>query len=103
MEWFNSMGFLCDLIRTSKARRRIDPVPTPYDISGSAHWRNKADNCLTLWRDEKEPDRPVQLHVQKISTSFAFVTPAAPAARPIGQPSLQSPENNTHDVALQYY
>ncbi|MGH8580609.1 MAG: toprim domain-containing protein, partial [Gammaproteobacteria bacterium] len=22
------------------------PVPTPYDISGSAHWRNKADNCI---------------------------------------------------------
>lgn len=26
-------------------------IPTPYDISGSAHWRNKADNCLTVWRD----------------------------------------------------
>jgi twinkle protein len=52
-----------------KLYRREDgsyPVPTPYDISGSAHWRNKADNCLTLWRDEKEPDQPVNLHVQKI-------------------------------------
>ncbi|MDE3049557.1 MAG: toprim domain-containing protein, partial [Nitrospirota bacterium] len=52
-----------------KLYRREDgsyPVPTPYDISGSAHWRNKADNCLTLWRNEKEPDKPVQLHVQKI-------------------------------------
>jgi twinkle protein len=52
-----------------KLYRREDgsyPVPTPYDISGSAHWRNKADNCLTLWRDEQEPDQPVQLHVQKI-------------------------------------
>lgn len=42
------------------------PVPTPYDISGSAHWRNKADNCLTVWRDELSPETPVQLHVQKI-------------------------------------
>ncbi len=42
------------------------PVPTPYDISGSAHWRNKADNCLTVWRDEIESEQPVQLHVQKI-------------------------------------
>ena len=42
------------------------PVPTPYDISGSAHWRNKADNCLTVWRDEKLPDEPVQIHVQKV-------------------------------------
>ena len=42
------------------------PVPTPYDISGSAHWRNKADNCLTVWRDENEPDQPVKLYVQKV-------------------------------------
>ena len=42
------------------------PIPTPYDISGSAHWRNKADNCLTVWRDENEPDTPVHLYVQKI-------------------------------------
>jgi twinkle protein len=42
------------------------PVPTPYDISGSAHWRNKADNCLTVWRDENEPDEPVHLYVQKV-------------------------------------
>lgn len=40
------------------------PVPTPYDISGSAHWRNKADNCLTIHR----PDLTncVEVHVQKI-------------------------------------
>lgn len=42
------------------------PVPTPYDISGSAHWRNKADNCLTIWRDENEPEQPVRLYVQKV-------------------------------------
>jgi len=42
------------------------PVPTPYDISGSAHWRNKADNCLTVWRDENDPEAPVRLYVQKI-------------------------------------
>jgi twinkle protein len=40
------------------------PVPTPYDCSGSAHWRNKADNCLTVYRDFKT--NKVQLHVQKI-------------------------------------
>lgn len=52
-----------------KLYRRDDdsyPVPTPYDISGSAHWRNKADNCLTLWRDENEPGSPVRLYVQKV-------------------------------------
>jgi len=27
-------------------------IPHPYDISGSAHWFNKADNCLTVFREE---------------------------------------------------
>jgi twinkle protein len=52
-----------------KLFRRDDgtyPVPTPWDISGSAHWRNKADNCLTVWRDETAPDSPIQVHVQKV-------------------------------------
>lgn len=52
-----------------KLYRREDgsyPVPTPYDISGSAHWRNKADNCLAVWRDLDEPEKPVKLYVQKI-------------------------------------
>jgi len=39
------------------------PVPTPYDISGSAHWRNKADK----WRDlADEHSRVVEIHVQKV-------------------------------------
>ncbi|MBT5469231.1 MAG: toprim domain-containing protein [Nitrospina sp.] len=43
------------------------PVPSPYDVAGSAHWRNKADNCLSIWRDLSNPeDREVQVHVQKI-------------------------------------
>lgn len=44
------------------------PVPTPYDISGSANWRNKADNCLSIWRD-LDPERRsqmVEIHVQKV-------------------------------------
>ena len=42
------------------------PVPSPYDISGSAHWRNKADNCLTVHRDVAAHNREVDVHVQKI-------------------------------------
>lgn len=44
------------------------PVPTPYDISGSAHWRNKADNCLAVYRRfvENGPEPPIEVHVQKI-------------------------------------
>ncbi len=40
----------------------IYEVPTPYDIAGSAHWRNKADNCITIFRNENSVD----VHVQKI-------------------------------------
>lgn len=42
------------------------PVPTPYDISGSAHWRNKADNAIAIWRDVTEKDTAVQVHIQKV-------------------------------------
>jgi twinkle protein len=54
----------------SKLYRRDDgtyPVPTPYDISGSAHWRNKATNCLCVWRDEVDGESTrVEVHVQKV-------------------------------------
>jgi twinkle protein len=42
------------------------PVPTPYDVAGSAHWRNKADNCIAVWRDVKQETSTVEIHVQKI-------------------------------------
>jgi len=43
------------------------PVPTLYDCAGSAHWRNKADNGIVVWRDLSEADSAeVQIHVQKI-------------------------------------
>ncbi len=53
--------------KLSKQTNGKYPVPTPYDVSGSAHWRNKADNCLTVWRDlSKSNSKEVQIHVQKI-------------------------------------
>lgn len=43
------------------------PVPTPYDISGSAHYRNKADNALTIWRNVGHEDQTCSdIHIQKI-------------------------------------
>lgn len=38
------------------------PVPTPYDISGSAHWYNRADACLAVHRTLNG----TEVHVQKI-------------------------------------
>lgn len=42
------------------------PVPTPYDVAGSAHWRNKADNCITVYRNVKGDTEAVEIHVQKV-------------------------------------
>ena len=42
------------------------PVPTPYDISDSANWRNKTDVCISVWRDYALNDGCVDIHVQKM-------------------------------------
>ena len=42
------------------------PVPTPYDVAGSAHWRNKADNCIAVWRNTAADTSAVEVHVQKV-------------------------------------
>ena len=44
------------------------PVPELYDIEGSAHWRNKADNGICIHRDyEKEL---TEVHIQKIKYRY---------------------------------
>jgi len=59
--------------------------PEPYDIAGSAHWYNKADNILTIVRDKDNDTAPVEVRVQKIryddngrlgkaTLSFDFIT-----------------------------
>jgi len=42
------------------------PVPTPYDISGSSNWFNKADMCWSVWRNYTANDGVVQVHIQKV-------------------------------------
>ena len=46
------------------------PVPTPYDISGSSHWRNKADNCIAVWRNVDDENKPTQVYIQKVRFRF---------------------------------
>lgn len=57
------------VVHPAKIPRNKDgtrPVPTPYDISGSAHWYNKADNILTVHRDQASGSQDVDIHVQKV-------------------------------------
>lgn len=42
------------------------PVPTPYDISGGAMWRNKADNCVAIYGYPNDPTGKVEIHIQKV-------------------------------------
>lgn len=52
--------------KIQKNRDGTRPVPTPYDISGSAHWYNKADNIITIHRDQASGSQDVDVHVQKV-------------------------------------
>jgi len=49
-----------------KDKSGVRPVPTLYDISGSAHWYNKCDAGITVWRDTAVSPEIVQIHVQKV-------------------------------------
>ena len=40
-------------------------VPNVYDVSGSAHWANKSDFAITVWRDLSQEYSLTQVHVQK--------------------------------------
>jgi twinkle protein len=42
------------------------PVPKPDMISGSQHWWNKADCCVTVWRDAEALTQDVEIHVLKV-------------------------------------
>ena len=45
-------------------------VPTPYDISGSANFYNKADNCITVHRHKSDDEDYVGIHVQKVRFQY---------------------------------
>lgn len=42
------------------------PKPSMYHISGSAHFRNKADMGLMIWRDVLQENAPTEIHIQKV-------------------------------------
>lgn len=42
------------------------PVPSGYDVAGSAHWFNHADNIICVHRDKSEDTQDVDIYVQKV-------------------------------------
>ena len=51
-------------LQKNKDSKSYDP-PTPYDISGSAHWRNKSDFCITCHRHDMSKDE-MTVYVNKV-------------------------------------
>ena len=46
------------------------PVPTGYDVAGSAHFFNKADNIIAVHRDKSDVSAYSEIHVQKIRSRW---------------------------------
>lgn len=46
--------------------KQVYPVPSLYDISGSAHWYNKCDNGIVLWRDLSDKSAPTEVLIEKV-------------------------------------
>lgn len=57
----------------TKLQKNLDgkyPVPTGYDVAGSAHFFNKADNIISIHRDKSDPAAFSEVHVQKIRSRW---------------------------------
>ena len=54
--------------KLQKGNDGMYPVPAPYDIAGSAGFRDKSDNCLAIWINQSRTntDYEVEVHVQKV-------------------------------------
>jgi twinkle protein len=70
-QWARSSNVHVWVVAHPQKLRRDDggklPIPRPDSISGSQHWWNKADNCITVWRDLGEPDKQeVSIYVFKV-------------------------------------
>ena len=58
--------FVAHPAKMYRDKDRKIPVPTLYDISGSANWANKADLGVVVHREWVEGTTPVQIHIKKV-------------------------------------
>lgn len=68
---FNVHIFL--VAHPTKLQKGMDgkyPVPTGYDVAGSAHFFNKADNIVAVHRDKSDPFAYSEIHIQKIRSRW---------------------------------
>lgn len=56
--------------KMQKLANGVYPVPTPYDVAGGAHWRNKGYNIMSIYRNVGAVDEDItDVHIQKIKFS----------------------------------
>jgi twinkle protein len=58
--------FVAHPAKPMRTREGDYPVPSLYDISGSANWSNKADIGVVVERHFEENNRSVTIHVKKV-------------------------------------
>jgi len=46
------------------------PVPTAYDIAGSARWADKGDVIWAVSRDRRDTSKPVEVHIHKVRDKY---------------------------------
>ncbi len=59
-------------IKMQKDKDGNYPIPELYDCEGSAHWRNKADNGICVWRNFNE--NTTSIFIQKIKFRYTGKT-----------------------------
>lgn len=64
-DWKLHIFLIAHPTKISKDKDGNYPVCRLWDISGSAHWNNKADNGITIHRDVQNGG-PIQVHVLKV-------------------------------------
>lgn len=67
--WARKQNVHVWIVAHPQKMRREDgqlPVPKPDMISGSQHWWNKADCCVTVYRDMNKETQDVDIYVQKV-------------------------------------
>jgi hypothetical protein len=55
--------------KMQKDKNGVYPIPELYDIMGSSHWRNKADNGICVHRDFETEQ--TEIHIQKVKFRYA--------------------------------
>lgn len=65
-DWNIHVWIVAHPAKLQKDKEGKYPIPSLYDISGSAHWRNKADNGIVVHRDVMAHDSAVDIHIAKV-------------------------------------